>query len=126
MEILIVLVVGIRLFGVHTTSGVGLRVQTKATRRGGREPCGATVACEMALAEDLDKLVLTMALHRACVADTGRGEVLFWAFWWGVAGKAGEDILAKRTEGLCTVVNAVWEGFTRICFKLRLLANETK
>lgn len=105
-EVLIVLVVCAGLLRMDTTS-ISCRIQAQGAgaRRG--QSRRATVACEIALCENLHELVFAMALYGAGVADTG---AIVWIGWYRrgrVAGEARKDALTERTEVLCAIFDAL-------------------
>jgi hypothetical protein len=61
LEIVVVLVVGIRLLRVYVALGIGLAIHAECAWAAGREARGSAIACEISLLEDLDKSVLAMA-----------------------------------------------------------------
>jgi hypothetical protein len=73
--------------------GIGFGIDAQCTRLIGLEARGAAVAGEVALLEDLYKLVLAMALHRAGVADASGVERFVGVCRWRIAGEAGVDVL---------------------------------
>lgn len=97
-KVLVVLVARGWLLRVNPTLGIGRRIQAQGTGTGRWQTRGTAVACEVALGEDLDKLVFTVALHRAGVADA-RGIVRFGRVCGGrVASQAREHALSEGSE----------------------------
>lgn len=107
LEVLVVLVVRIGLLGVHTTLEVRFGIGAQDAGARGGDAVGSTVACEVALLEDLDEGVLAVALDGARVADAGRGPCVGVGRGWRVARQAREDVLSQGTEDICAAVNAL-------------------
>ena len=70
-EVLVVLVVRVGRLGVDAALGVGRGVEAQGAWLVGGEARGAAVAGKVALLEDLDELVLAVALDGAGVTDAG-------------------------------------------------------
>lgn len=71
------------------------------------ESGGAAVAGKIALVEDLDESVVTMALNRAGIADTSRIIGIGRVLGRGKTGETGKYSLAQRAKGLCAVLDAL-------------------
>ncbi len=146
-KVLVVLVLRAGFLRMDSSFGVGLGVDAQAAWGGFREACGAAVAGEIALGEDLNEGMLAVALDRACVAYSGGIVRVLGIRRRRVAGKAGEDGLAQWTERLCAVLDAlstlishalqqaggrglaaayVGKSLARIGFELHLVANEPR
>jgi hypothetical protein len=108
LEILVVFVVGIRLFRVDAALCVRGRIDAEGAWACRGQALGAAVACEVALGEDLDEGVFAVTLNRAGVADASGRKVVGGVLGdWG-AGEAGEDSLPQRSEKLSAVLYALW------------------
>lgn len=92
---------------MYTALDVCCRVNAQRARLVGAETLRAAVACKVALLEDLDEFVFTVALDRARVADACGLEGVGGARRWGSTGKAGEDVLSKRSKRLGAGVYAL-------------------
>lgn len=84
----------LRMDALHARIWVG--PERAGTRRG--EPSRATVAGEIALGEDLDEVVVAVALDRAGVAHACGLVRRITVVWRGVAGQTREDALLEGTE----------------------------
>jgi hypothetical protein len=102
-EVVVVFIVHVGLFGVYSTSSVGCLVQTKGAWACGRNTLGTTIACEVALLEDLDEVMLAVALNGASIAYTGGCPVVALFGRRRIASQACEDSLSQRSEdfGAC-------------------------
>lgn len=60
-EIVVVLVIGIRLFGMNVALGIGLAIDTQGAWAGRWDARRSAVAGKVSLLEDLDKRVFAMA-----------------------------------------------------------------
>lgn len=99
-KVVVVLVVRGRDLPRNTTGLVGGWVQAKSARGRSGQSCGATVTDKVSFGEELNKVVLSMAGNATRVAD-GCGSVcsvVGLMIWRRIAGQAGKERLAKRTE----------------------------
>lgn len=106
-EVVVVLVIHIRLLGVNTPAGVGLFICAQRAGARRRNALRATIACEVALLENLDEGVLAMALNGACVANTGRSPFIAELCRRRIAGQARKNILSQRTLNLSAAFDAL-------------------
>ena len=106
---MVVLVVHIGLFGMHPASSVGCLVQTESTRAGSWDSLGTAIACEVALLEDLDEGVFTVALDRAGIAYTSGCPLVVVFGWRGIASQASKNGLSQRSEDFGACVNTLKE-----------------
>lgn len=113
-EVLVVLVVGVWLLRVDAAFSVRLRIDAQGARARFWESRGAAIAGKVALIEDLDERVFTVALHGTGVADTGRIVGIRRARGRRVAGQTGEDTLTERAERLCAVLDALGKGLAGV------------
>jgi hypothetical protein len=106
-EVLVVLVVEVGGLGVDTALGIRGAADAKGAWLIRCESRGATVACKVALLEDLNQFVLAVALDGARIADTGR--IIGWICIGGrrVACEAGKNVLSKGAKLLGTILDAL-------------------
>jgi hypothetical protein len=92
---------------VDAALGIGCWVDAyvAGARRG--KAGGTAVAREVALVEYLNEGMLTMALYRASVADTGGIVRVGGVCGRRIAGETCEDALAECTQGFCAVLDAL-------------------
>lgn len=136
LEVLVIPVVRVGLFGVDVTLQVGLGIGAQRARARRWNALCTAVTCEVALLEDLDESVFTMALDGTGVADACRCPFIGLLGWWGIACQTGEDVLAQRSENVRAGINAlegvrsvqldadvcarcsyVWEGLACVSFE---------
>lgn len=95
---------------MNAALGIRGRIQPQSTGRSRGQARGAAVACEVPLGEDLDELVLTVALHGTGVADTS-GIVGFGRVGGRrVAGQAREHTLTESSEIFGAVLDTLRNG----------------
>lgn len=90
--------------------GARLGVGSEGARARRGEPSSTAVAGEVALGEDLDEVVVAVALDRAGVTHAGGLVRRVAIVRGGVAGQAGEDALLEGAERVCAGV----EGLERV------------
>lgn len=106
-EVLVIFVGSVGLLGMDTALGIGCRVQPKRTWAVCGQARCTTIACEVTLSEDLDELVLPMALYGASVANTSSIVRVAGVLGWRIAGQARENVLAERSEIVGAVLDAL-------------------
>lgn len=106
-KVLIVFVVGVGLFGMHAALSIRLRVDAKGTRAGRRETRRSAIAGEVALGEDFDEGVFSVALNGTGIADTGGLKRLGGILGRWRASHASEDGLPEGAKQLGTSVDAL-------------------
>lgn len=89
------------------TAGTSRRIQAQGAGTRCRQSRGATVACEVAFCENLDELVLAMALYGASVAYASAIVGIGGIRGRRIAGEARKDALTERTEVFCAVLDAL-------------------
>lgn len=105
---MVVLVLRIWFFRVDVASSIRGIIGAKRARSRRGNTFGPAIACEVALLEDLDQCMLSVALDGASVADaSGCPDSLVFIFRGRIASQACENILSKRAKDFRTAVNAL-------------------
>lgn len=94
LEIVVVLVIGIRLFGMNVALGIGFAIDAQGAWTGRWDARRSAIAGEVSLLEDLDKSVLAMAGDGARVAHARRSPTVSSFGRRRVAGQTGKDVLS--------------------------------
>lgn len=93
-EVLVVAIIGVRFFGVNPTLRVRFVIRSNIARATRRKARSSAVAGEVAFLEDLNQLMLTMALHRAGITNASRSPRVTESLGWRCTCQACENVLA--------------------------------